>query len=205
MRDFDEINNMSQDEVISIETYFDEMELSEPEKEERKEFANNVNDLMIFIFALFLTMQKFNRMNKTYIIRQLQSRYSEIVLSYIELDDFLDNYIKKFSEEIVDTTLKYLDESYYTSDTRATIVAVNESNSILGYKQLQEAKEQGYAIKEWITERDKKVRKTHREVDGIKIPIDSKFIVGGSEMSYPHDLSAPPEETVNCRCTLSFS
>lgn len=205
MRIIDEINTLSEDEILDIGSYFDEMELSEIEKEERKKFANEVDEMMIFIFALFLTMQEFNRMDKSYIINRLEERYSEIVLQYIAIDKLLGEYIKRFSEEIVNTTVKYSDESYYTSNNRAAIVAVNESNSILGYRQLQEAKENGYAYKEWITERDNKVRKTHRAVDGERILIDEYFLVGDSYMQYPHDIQADPEEIIGCRCTLKFS
>lgn len=202
MRLFDEINSLSEDEIFNIDTYFDEMELTKEEKKERKE---SMNEIMLFIFALFLTMREYGYLNKQYIVNQLETRYSKIVLKYIAVDELLNDYIKTFSEEIIDTTLKYPDESYYISDERAAIVAVNESNSILGYKQLQMAKEQGYTKKQWITEKDKRVRKTHREVDGEVIDIDRLFLVGDSLMAYPHDLNAPPEETANCRCSLIFS
>lgn len=204
MRLFDEINTLSENEILDIDTYFDEMELTEEEKKERKSFAESINDLMLFIFALFAVMKQYDYINKRFIISQLQSKYSEVVLQYMDIDNLIDDYIKKFSEEIVDTTLKYPDEEYYLSDDRALIVSLNEANSILGYKQLIEAKEQGYTKKQWITERDKKVRKTHREVDGETIDIERMFLVGDSLMAYPHDFNAPPEETVNCRCTCKY-
>lgn len=205
MRLFDEINDLSQDEILDINTYFDEMELSDEEKEERKEFAKSMVDVMLFIFALFSVMRQYDYINKNYIISQLQSRYSDVVLKYMDIGKVVDDYIHRFSEEIVDTTLKYLDEEYYLSDDRAFIISVNESNSILGYHQLQEAKERGYVYKTWITEKDNRVRKTHKEINNMKIPIDYYFPVGNSLMMYPHDIDAEPEETVNCRCTLKFS
>lgn len=205
MRLFDEINNLSQDEILDISSYFDEMELSNKEKEKRKEFSESMVDVMLFIFALFSVMQKYNYINKRYIIEQLQLRYSEVVLQYMNIDKVVNDYIQKFSEEIVDTTLKYSDEEYYLSNDRAMIVSVNEANSILGYRQLQEAKERGYTRKTWITERDRKVRRTHREVDMMKIPIDEYFLVGDSLMMYPHDFNSEAKETVNCRCSIVYS
>lgn len=205
MRIFDEINDLSGDEIIDIDTYFDSMELSDEEKEKRKEFSNSMVDTMLFIFALFSVMRQYNSVNKQFIIDQLQSRYSELVLQYMDIDKIVDDYIQKFSEEIVNTTLKYPDEEYYLSNDRATLVSVNEANSILGYSQLQEAKDRGYTRKTWITERDNRVRKTHREVNGETIDIDRLFLVGNSLMAYPHDFSAEPEEVCGCRCSIKYS
>lgn len=205
MRLFDELNDLSQDEILDISTYFDEMELSNEEKEKRKEFSESMMDNMLFIFSLFSVMRQYDYINKQFIISQLQSRYSELVLQYMDIDKMVDDYIQKFSEEIVDTTLKYPDEEYYLSDDRAMIVSVNEANSILGYRQLQEAKDKGYTRKTWITEKDNKVRKTHREVDEETIDIDRLFLVGNSLMAYPHDFSAEPEEVCGCRCSIKYS
>lgn len=208
MRLFDEI---TQDEILDIESYFDSMELSDEEKEKRKEFSESMVDIMIFIFALFSVMRQYNSVNKQFIISQLQSRYSELVLQYMDIDKLVGDYIQKFSEEIVDTTLKYPGEEYYLSNDRATLIGVNEANSILGYRQLQEAKEKGYTRKTWVTEGDKKVRETHREVDMQEIPLFDYFVVGNSLMLYPHDnvseygKYAEAKEIVNCRCTSVYS
>lgn len=205
MRLFDELNTPSESKILPIEQYFDEMELPKGEKEERKEFAESMVDIMLFIFAFFSIMKEYGYMNKQYVISQLQVKYSEVILRYMNIDDEIEKYIQEFSEKIIDTTSKHSDEEFYLSDDRAVLVSVNESNSILGYKQLQEAKRKGYTKKTWITERDRKVRKTHREVDRMTIPLDDYFLVGNSLMAYPHDLSAEEKETANCRCTLSYS
>lgn len=211
MRLFDEINDLSQDETLDIESYFDEMKLSDKEKKKRKEFAESMVDVMLFIFTLFSVMRQYDYVNKQYIIGQLRSRYSDIVLQYMDIDKAVDDYIHRFSEEIVDTTIKYPDEEYYLSNDRATLVGVNEANSILGYKQLQEAKEKGYTRKTWITEGDKKVRETHREVDMQEMPLFDYFVVGNSLMLYPHDNISEfgryveEKEIAGCRCTVLYS
>lgn len=56
----------------------------------------------------------------------------------------------------------------------------------------------------WMTMRDMRVRDTHRAVDGDTRPVDEPFIVGGNRMMYPHDPSAPIEETANCRCVVLY-
>lgn len=208
MREIDEINDLSQDEILDISTYFDEMELSDEEKEKRKEFSESMVDVMLFIFALFSVMRQYGYINKNYIISQLQSRYSDLVLKYMDINKAVNDYIQRFSEEIVDTTLKYPDEEYYLSNDRATLVSVNEAQTVLGYSELSEAIKNGYTKKKWITEGDRKVRKTHREVDMQEIPIDEYFFVGDSLMMYPHDnitFDIDPKEVINCRCSIVYS
>ncbi len=62
--------------------------------------------------------------------------------------------------------------------------------------------EQGgkYVKKVWRTMRDEKVRPTHRRAHGQKRSTKKPFLVGGYPMMYPGDLTAPVEETANCRC-----
>ncbi len=56
--------------------------------------------------------------------------------------------------------------------------------------------------KRWDTEKDRRVRQTHQEVDGQVTDLSQPFYVGGYPMMYPGDPLAPPEEIVNCRCDL---
>ena len=97
MKEIDELNNMSEDEILDISEYFNEMDLTEEGREKRKEFSESMVDIMLFIFALFSVMRKYNYINKQYVIKQLQSRYSELVLKYMDVDKVVDNYIKKIS------------------------------------------------------------------------------------------------------------
>lgn len=54
---------------------------------------------------------------------------------------------------------------------------------------------------EWLSARDSAVRESHAEADGQQVPLGTAFTVGGFPMDFPGDPGAPPEETVNCRCT----
>lgn len=60
------------------------------------------------------------------------------------------------------------------------------------------------ATKEWLAVNDDRTRSSHRAVDGTVIDMDEKFMVGGWPLDFPHDPLAPPEETINCRCTLAW-
>lgn len=56
--------------------------------------------------------------------------------------------------------------------------------------------------KTWMSRDDDRVRFTHEVADGQTRPVNVPFIVGGFEMMYPKDPSAPPQEVVNCRCGM---
>lgn len=206
MQLFDELNDLSEDKMLDIDTYFDEMELTEEEKEERKSFAESVNGLMLFIFALFSVMKQYDYINKQFTISQLQSRYSEIVLQYMDIDKYIEDYISEFSQETVDTTLKYIDDEFYLSDDRGLLIAVNEANTTLNYKDYANAIKAGKTRKRWLTEKDKKVRQTHRTLDNKTIAIEDVFIVGNTYMRFPHDTlyGIDYKELSNCRCTVKY-
>ena len=53
------LNDLSQGEILDISSYFDEMELSDEEREQRKEFSKSMTDIMLFIFALFSVMRQY--------------------------------------------------------------------------------------------------------------------------------------------------
>lgn len=206
MRIFDEVNSLSEDEILDIDSYFDVMELTEEEKKERKEFAESINELMLFIFALFAVMKEYQYINKQFIISQLQSKYSEIVLQYMDVDKYIEDYIREFSQETVDATLKHIDEEFYLSEDRGLLIAVNEANTTLNYKDYENAIKAGKKNKQWLTEKDSVVRKTHRALDDKVIPIEDVFIVGNTYMRFPHDTlyGINCKELSNCRCTIRY-
>jgi hypothetical protein len=55
-------------------------------------------------------------------------------------------------------------------------------------------------VKRWLATEDARTRPDHVEADGQAAPFGSPFIVGGFQMMYPHDPTAPAKEVVNCRC-----
>lgn len=196
------------DVEFSISDFFDEMELPNAEKEKRKQFTEDFLEAVLFIFALFSVMQEYNYIKTDFIANQLQSKYLELVRKHgIDIDNRIKAYINDFSEEIVNVTERHMDEEYFLSQYRATIISVNEAQTALGYSELSEAIKKGYTKKKWITERDKKVRKTHREIDGLTIDISEPFLVGDSLMMYAHDgvtFGADAKELCGCRCVTKF-
>lgn len=57
-------------------------------------------------------------------------------------------------------------------------------------------------VKQWKSRRDSRVRESHRQVDQLVRLLDDAFTVGGFPMQGPGDPTAPPEQTVGCRCVL---
>lgn len=53
---------------------------------------------------------------------------------------------------------------------------------------------------------DGRTRESHLQADGDEVGVDEPFTIGDSQMMYPGDtsLGASPEETINCRCRVSY-
>ncbi len=60
-------------------------------------------------------------------------------------------------------------------------------------------------VREWVSQRDDRVRPSHKDADGTRLPVGQSFIVGGFELRYPNDPSGPPQETRGCRCRAHYS
>lgn len=189
-----------------IEHYFDVMQLSEKEKKKRIEAAEELFDIIVYFLVWCEEFPE--EVNTEDVIRQFENDYKEKIFEFSEPNDYLSSYVPMFIRNLIDVTLQHSGEEYFTSIERAANVAVNESNTVLNYMDLETAKSLGYTMKTWKTEKDNRVRHTHREVDEYTIPIDEPFLVGESLMLFPHDqytYDADPKEIINCRCVLSFN
>ena len=202
-----ELNSLEDWEDIDdlIDDYFDVMELPKKEKDKRKDFAKKFNNSVLFIFALITVMREENRIRRVELISKLSDEYRNLLSQYMDIDDYLDEHINEFSNETIDVTLRH-EEDFFTSQDRAFLISVNEANTGFNYEQYINAIESGKTRKKWITEKDNRVRKTHRALDEKTIPILNTFSVGKTYMRFPHDtlFSANYEELSNCRCTISY-
>lgn len=207
VRLFDKNNDLSERGAIQIDEYFEEMELTNEEKNGRKKFAESMEEVMLFIFALFSVMKEYGYQNNDFITRQLQRRYSETILKFMELDGYFEEYIKKFSKDTIDITIKHENENYYTSEDRAMLISENESHFAFSHKEFSDAIKSGKTKKQWMDVRDNRERKTHRAVGRMILPINEPFLVGKSKMMHPKDAEtygADAEEIVNCRCSARY-
>lgn len=220
---FDRLNVLSENETISderkrisrkkipIHEYFEDMQISEEQKQKRIRLANLLLADVLFLFAL----SKVNN-DKQYLVKSFQNRYTESVKSVVQQDKELSRYIRKVCENIVDTTLKDTKKpsdltdsagtEYRTSVDRAMNIAENEANSILNNEEYRSAIKNGCTKKKWISFGDERVRTDHADVDGEVVDIYKPFHVGGYLMMFPKDdsLGAGLEEIVNCRCSVEY-
>ncbi len=159
LTNFDELNTLSTTETtkndrqkvsrkkIPIHDYFENMQISEEEKEKRVRLANLLLADVLFLFALSKRNQDHH-----YLSEAFQKRYLSSVQKVAEPDQKMQRYIRKVCDSIVKTTLKGRTEpsetqmqserdhsnasktsqnNYALSIERATNVAENEANAIL--------------------------------------------------------------------------
>lgn len=185
--------------------YFDPMQISERQKKKRIEAAEEIFDAILLFFMWCENAPE--RVEEENTIRSFENMYKEVIFQYSEPDDYLDKYVTFFMNNLIRVTLEHPGEEYFTSVERAANVAANESNTIFGYNEYQRAVLLGLTKKQWKSEKDSRVRQTHREVDDTVLPIEQPFLVGESLMLFPKDqytYNAAPEEIINCRCSCSY-
>lgn len=82
---------------------------------------------------------------------------------------------------------------------RAGTLAVRERSRYLV------AQEVGAVYKVWRSRRDNRVRPTHGDLEGNRVPLGNHFVAAsGASLMFPGDPSAPLNETAGCRCRLSY-
>lgn len=203
MRKIDEYENLyGWDAEIDIDEFYDAMDLSEERVEERKAVADKLFAVFLSLFILVETVDDYE-----VCFFWLTDSLRDIVEKYGFYDAYSMLYINRFATEYLDVTFNRKEESeYWLSPDRALLGALNESNAIIGYEELQDAIADGCEFKIWRTERDNRVRPTHKELDGKKIPIEEYFTVGMEQMLYPRDEvnCGDLSELSNCRCHLDF-
>lgn len=209
----DELNNLiPYDNQISdidkwLEQFYSVMPIDDEQKEKRKSVAFSIRESMLFLFTLMFTMAETDSWNYEIALSAFRNEFRNAITPYVTIDLFIESYIQDFTKQYLDTTIEHLsknDASFFVSDDRATMGGANESNSVVGYQELENAINEGYTRKKWRTEKDNRVRKTHKEMEGKTIPIDDYFIVGGSALLYPRDPEGEEKEIANCRCVCEY-
>jgi len=211
---FDELNILGAYEAprsVPIEQWFGEMNLSESEKKTRISFATALMGLVFTALTRIYVYKSYGYEDLSAIDKDLTEQFLALIDDYTVLDNPIRRYVRRYVRRLIDTTIAHLGDgapsadSYWLSEDRARLNAENETNSIFNYDEFRIAKANGYKYKTWVTMRDERVRKTHREVDGVTIPIDEPFHVGQALLQYPRQPCEFPDEIVNCRCTLTYS
>lgn len=204
---FDELNSLlANKRSMPFVQYFGEMDLSDEEIQKRIELAEKLEDGFLFVLALLFTMQQQNTVNWERARQEYENRYLSALAGYVTITPYIRNYVRSMSYDVMDSTRNHQSNIYHYSPDRSRFMAENESNFARSYQVNEDAIASGFKKKRWITMRDKKVRETHKEVDGHVKAIDDLFYVGGSLMGYPRDgsLGASSSEIVGCRCSIQY-
>ncbi|BCV04851.1 MAG: hypothetical protein CM15mV92_230 [Caudoviricetes sp.] len=90
---------------------------------------------------------------------------------------------------------------------RAMNIARTEGSALSNFAMNESAKATGLSLtKEWLTQRDGRVRDSHLFADGLEVGMNEAFVISGYKLRYPADsgLGAPAGLVCNCRCTLIY-
>lgn len=200
----DEINSFDYQKYIS--DYFAPMMISKGEKEKREQAAREFRDYLLTLFLLLGIQTEYLAVNWDVIEREMRTEFERAALRYANNTPMLQAYIADKASDFVRITRENIDKgNYWTSDERATMEAVNEANEVFGLQAYQTAIEQGKKYKVWVTQNDPLVRKSHRAVEGKKIPINDYFVLAKGILLYPGDYENCPDECYNCRCVARYT
>ena len=202
---FDELNRLNGiQRSIPYEEYFGEMVLPEDSKKKRIDLAERFEDEIVFVLAwAFYTAQQ-REITKEEIEPVLKEHYLAAVKG-IDVEGDIKDYIDNIVGEIAQTTADHANDAYTFSQDRAQLIAENEANTLVNMQEFSDAKGR-YQYKRWNTILDGRERPTHAFADGQEVEVHLPFEVGGFFMNFPKDDSfgAPPEEIVNCRCSVTY-
>ena len=207
-RGIEQLNNITTEyEEYDIDTYFDVMDISEEQKEKRKEVADDLIWVFLLIFAIIKTSIEDGDLEYGFIFETLRDSFRDVVYRYVEPSDYINAYIDRFTQNVMNTTwdnMNFALDDYWLSDLRAFGLGLDEANSIMNHNELQEAIEAGYTHKTWKAELIR-TRKDHVEMHNTTIPILDYFVFPDCEMIAPHDeVNGTARQNANCRCCLKF-
>lgn len=192
---------------MPYKTFFGEMEISEEKKKRLIEIAEKFEEDYLFFLIWMADEIEMERIDYSDIKKRFSIAWKKTASEYLFDEDFLNAYADKFADNAVESTLRHVDSEYYFSEDRARFNAENEALTIFNREEFLEAVENGFTMKKWISLLDGRERKTHGIADGQEVGIFDMFHVGAAKMLFPRDfLSAHmhPEETVGCRCFMTY-
>lgn len=220
---FDEISTLknfksSYKGTFDYDNYFSTMDATEKEKEEKKTLAKKLEIVFLIMFALYVENEDDDEIFAT-----AYESYLEETQKFLDVKQnsaYIEEHARKIILNVIETTNKNIEDtedeeeettkendSYYLSYKRAKLIAANEATLLVNYREYIKAVKNGMTKKTWVTEKDKRVRKSHKEIDEETIDIFKPFEVGSYFMMFPKDtsLGADENETANCRCVAKYS
>lgn len=127
----------------------------------------------------------------------------------------MQKHLEELFEQYMDGDLSAEDFAWFSERMpphRTEMIARTETIRAAGAGAQNHFKEWGVQKRAWLATNDDRTRPTHVEAGQTygrngsigPLPMDEPFVVGGYEMMHPGDASrgAPPEEFIDCRCTI---
>lgn len=200
----DELSSLNK--PLSYEQYFDGIGLDNEQVDNRIAYANDMEEIMLWLFAFIVSVYGTEEFSYEYIRNELYNKVKKLVNETVGDDPYYEQYVNNFVDEVLMATIRNADTPYFVSKNRAVYVAENEAQTVFNYLDYKLAVASGYTKKTWIDVRDERERKTHLEVGRKTIPIENYFQVGSCLMRFPKDMeNGTAEEIVNCRCGIQYS
>jgi len=142
------------------------------------------------------------------------------IVEYLRKEDIVLTEVSMINETTAEKVILHVDSAIETGATmnqlqqaiidtgifnekRALGLARTISGNAVNLGQWKGAETAGATQKVWSTAATE-VRKSHRKASGQTVGIDDLFKVGKFRARYPLDNQLPPEERMNCRCTLTY-
>lgn len=211
--DFDELNTLSGTPLLDrlkdspYYDYFIGMDLPDDEIVKRIQTAEDFENEFMVILALALILYQRGQYDSDTIRKRFREAYSRVGNKRVLPDSwYVTQRSIDFSRDVEKTTSEHLDSEYYTSLDRAMRMSETESNVVNNYRYFKEMEEAGYTKKQWRTMLDKRVRDSHKALEGKIIGLYEYFDVSGYPLLFPCDTSSSPSANavVGCRCSLRF-
>tara|TARA_R110000824_G_scaffold332945_1_gene519541 strand:- start:129 stop:905 length:777 start_codon:yes stop_codon:yes gene_type:complete len=97
--------------------------------------------------------------------------------------------------------------SAFKGSNRSGTIARTETHSAANVAAQATAKAAGVQMRrEWVSAKNERTRKAHKDADGQVVGMDEPFKVGGYDLMFPSDYAsnAPARLTINCRCAVAY-
>lgn len=203
-------------EVIDIDEWFDEMELDEEQKEERKDLSMDIKFILALLFLLLQAdMKAGNSIDEDFYVdlgveRIMDAVNKKMPEASMTIIAEIRAYVNREMGLVIDSTVRNYNQPYTFSEARIVSISVDDANALFNIKELEEAIKAGFKYKTWVTMRDDRVRHSHIIADGQEIGIKDSFTVGRCKMSVPRVFDKEseyrdPKEIVNCRCVCRYT
>ena len=151
--------------------------------------AQRVRELAPDVVELMIRRSKF--------VNVVQTTEDQIAKAIAQVESGLDN------ETMIQRITAQVRQTFEGIRANRIPAIVNTTvNSAFESGQMRAFRISGVEQKQWLSQRDGKVRESHDLVDGQQVAINQDFDVMGVPLEYPGDPGGPPEEIINCRCTM---